>query len=101
MRLVPLALFTAVRVPRAVAGQAGTARPRELPTAPVAALPVALYTAQANIQEPSDWTKAALATEVLLARLQEFLGERLIPHDRVAAAAASPEARARSGDQSL
>lgn len=99
MRLVPLVLFTAVLVPRAVAGQAETARPRELPTAPVAVLPVALYTAQANLQEPSDSTKAALATEVLLARLRELLENRLIPEDRVAAVAASPEARARSGDQ--
>jgi hypothetical protein len=66
----------------------------------VAVLPVALYTAQANVQEASDSTKAALATEVLLARLQELLGEQLMPADRVAAVAASPEARARSGDQS-
>jgi hypothetical protein len=80
-------------------GQTDTARPRELPTAPVAVLPVALYTAQANVQEASDSTKAALATEVLLARLQELLGEQLMPADRVAAVAASPEARARSGEQ--
>ncbi len=100
MRLVPLVLFTAVLVPRAVEGQTGTAGPRELPTAPVAVLPVALYTAQANVQEPSDSTKAALATEVLLARLQDLLGKQLIPADHVAAVAASPEARARSGDQS-
>jgi uncharacterized protein DUF2380 len=100
MRLLPLALLTAVLVPRAVAGQAGTAGPRESATAPVAVLPVALYTAQANVQEPSDSSKAGLATEVLLARLQELLGKQLVPPDRVAAVAASPEARARSGDQS-
>lgn len=99
-RLVLLVLFTAVLAPRTAAGQSGTARPRELPTAPVAVLPVALYTAQANVQEASDSTKAALATEVLLARLQELLGKQLMPADRVAAVAASPEARALSGDQS-
>jgi hypothetical protein len=65
----------------------------------VAVLPVALYTAQANLQEPSDSTKAALATEVLLARLQELLGKQLIPPDQGTTIAASPEARARSGDQ--
>lgn len=71
-----------------------TARPRELPTASVAVLPVALYTAQANFKELSDSTKAALATEVLLARLQELLGKQLIPTDRVVRASwrAIPEA---------
>jgi uncharacterized protein DUF2380 len=98
--LVRLMLFTAVLVPRATAGQTRSPHPRELPTVPVGVLPVALYTAQANLQEPSDSTKAALATEVLLARLQELLGKQLIPADLVTAVAASPEARARSGDQS-
>src|SRR6185295_15176477 len=92
-------LATAVLVPRAVAGQTATSQPRELPTAPVAVLPVALYTAQANLQEPSDSSKAALATEVLLPRLQELLGKQLIPADRVTAVAASSEARVRSGNQ--
>ncbi len=92
-------LFAATGVPRTVAGQTGTPHPLELPTAPVAVLPVALYTAQANLQEPSDSTKAALATEVLLARLHDLLGKQLIPADRVTAVAVSPEARARSGDQ--
>jgi hypothetical protein len=100
MRLVRLVLFSVVLIPGAVAGQTGAPHPRELPTAPVAVLPVALYTAQANLQEPSDSVKAALATEVLLARLQELLGKQLMPADQVAAIAASPEAQARSGDQS-
>ena len=99
VRLGHLVLFAAIGVPRTVAGQTGTPHPRELPTAPVAVLPVALYTAQANLQEPSDSTKAALATEVLLARLHDLLGKQLIPADRVTAVAVSPEARARSGDQ--
>jgi hypothetical protein len=66
----------------------------------VAVLPVALYTAQANLQEPSDSTKAALATQVLRARLQELLGKQLIPRDQVTATTASPQTRVRSGDQS-
>jgi hypothetical protein len=73
--------------------------PLEPPTAPVAALPVALYTAQANLQEASDSSKSGLATEVLLSRLGEQLGPQLQPADRVAAAAGSREARERSGDQ--
>lgn len=98
VRLGHLVLFAAIWVPRTVAGQTGP-HPRELPTAPVAVLPVALYTAQANLQEPSDSTKAALATEVLLARLHDLLGKQLIPADQVTAVAVSREARARSGDQ--
>lgn len=94
-----LVLFAAIWVPHTLVGQTETHRPRELPTAPVALLPVALYTAQANLQEPSDSTKAALATEVLLARLHDLLGKQLIPADQVTPVAASPEARARSGDQ--
>jgi Protein of unknown function (DUF2380) len=86
----------------AAAAQTESARrgPLELPTAPVAALPVALYTAQANVQEASDSSKSGLATEVLLSRLGEQLGQQLRPADRVAAAAAgSGEARGLSGDQ--
>jgi hypothetical protein len=65
----------------------------------VALLPVALYTTQANLQEPSDSTKAALATEVLLARLHDLLGKQLVPADQVTAVVVSPEARALSGEQ--
>jgi hypothetical protein len=60
---------------------------------------VALYTAQANAQERSDSTKAALATEMLLGRVRELLGEQLISADRAAAVATSAQARAKSGDQ--
>jgi hypothetical protein len=99
MRFLPLLLLTAVLPFQAVAGQAEGVRPLEAPTALVAALPVALYTAQANLREPSDSTKSALGTEVLRSRLGELLGNQLISADRVAAIAGSPEARARSGDQ--
>jgi hypothetical protein len=99
MRLVALVLLAAVLLPPAVAGQSETTGPREPPTAPVAVLPVALYTAQANLQEISDSGKSGLATEVLRTRLRELLGKQLLPPDSVAAVAASPAARARSGDQ--
>lgn len=99
-RLILLVLLIAISRAPAVSGQSPPARRRELPTAPVVVLPVALYTAQANVQEPSDSTKAALATGVLVDRLRELLGDQLIPADRGTAIAASPEARAKAGDQS-
>jgi len=60
---------------------------------------VALYTAQANLQEASDSSKSGLATEALLGRLGEQLGRQLLAADRVVAVAGSPEARGLSGDQ--
>jgi len=91
----------ALAAPPAAAAQTESARhaPLEPPTAPVAALPVALYTAQANVQEASDSSKSGLATEVLLSRLGEQLGPQLLPAGRVTAAAGSREARGLSGDQ--
>ena len=94
-----LMALAALTVPGAIAAQTARLEPREPPTAPVAVLPVALYTAQANLQEASDSGKAGLATEVLLARLHELLGRQLIPADLLTAFAASAEARRRSGDQ--
>ena len=89
----------ALAFPAWTAAQTAATGPLEPPTARVAALPVALYTAQANLQEASDSSKSGLATEVLLARLAEQLGPQLEPAGRVAAAAGSPEARRLSGDQ--
>jgi hypothetical protein len=45
----------------------------------VAVLPVALYNAQANVQEPTDTARAVLATEVLGGKLAELLPGRLAP----------------------
>jgi hypothetical protein len=110
MRLTGLAMLRARRlslllpvlvlavIPGASA-QTTSARPQEPPSAPVAAQPVALYTAQANLQEASDSSKSGLATEVLLGRLTGQLGQQLVPADRVAAVAGSREARGVSGDQ--
>jgi len=95
MLLSSLTLAVVSRAP----AQTAWAHPQEPASAPVAALPVALYTAQANLQEASDSTKSGLATEVLLGRLTEQLGQQLLPADRVAAVAGSPNARGVSGDQ--
>jgi Protein of unknown function (DUF2380) len=69
------------------------------PGAKVVLLPVALYNAQANLQEPSDTAQARLSTEVLTAKLEELLGEQLIPRRQVSAAASSAKARATTGNQ--
>ena len=89
----------ALTAPAGAAAQTASAHPLESPSAPVAALPVALYTAQANLQEVSDSGKSGLATQVLLGRLSEQLGPQLVPADTVLAVAGSPEARRLSGDQ--
>jgi hypothetical protein len=77
-----------------------TASPaREAPSALVAVLPVALYNAQANLQEASDAAQAALSSEILTGKLQELLGGQMIAAERVAAAAASSAAQATTGKQ--
>ena len=68
------------------------------PSAKVALLPVALYNAQANVQEASDTAQALLSTKVLTGKLEELLGEQLIPSQQVLAAASSPKARATTGN---
>jgi hypothetical protein len=73
--------------------------PRAAPDARVAFLPVALYTAQANMQEASDSSKAALATRVMTEKLRALLGKQLLAGDSVAQVDSSPEARATTGDQ--
>jgi hypothetical protein len=92
-----LALLAAAHMALPVAAQTtGTKAP---PTARVALLPVALYNAQANVQEPSDTAQAVLSTEVLTGKLQELLGEQLVPRQQVSAVASSAEARATTGNQ--
>jgi hypothetical protein len=76
-----LALLAAALAAPAAAQGPATSRPRD-PLAPamatVALLPAALYNEQANVQEPTDAAKAAVATEVLAAKLGELLGRRAI-----------------------
>ena len=71
----------------------------EPPTAPVAALPAALYNDQANLREPSDSAKADVATEVLRSRLASNLGSQVVPFSAVDSVAASPEALEMTGGQ--
>ncbi len=84
-----------------LAGTAGaqSAKPAALEPAGarVAALDVALYNAQANVQEPTDDAKAALATEVLHGTLARLLDGQLADGAAVERAARSPEARAAAG----
>jgi hypothetical protein len=73
--------------------------PRESPDARVAALDVALYNAQANVQEPSDAEKATLATEVLLTTLGKHLPGQVADSSAVGAAARSEVALRVAGGQ--
>jgi Protein of unknown function (DUF2380) len=73
--------------------------PRESPAAPVAALDVALYNAQANVRESTDAAKATLATSVLLATLAKLLPGQVADSGAVNAAARSDAALALTGGQ--
>ena len=84
---------------RDASAQTDTTAPRETSNARVVVLPVALYNAQANVQEASDSSQAVLATQVLTSKLQELLGPQLLAGNRVARVAASPEALATTGKQ--
>jgi Protein of unknown function (DUF2380) len=79
--------------------QSDGSSPRESPDARVAALDVALYNAQANVQEATDADKAALATSVLLATLGKLLPGQLADSAAVRAAAGSDTALALTGGQ--
>jgi hypothetical protein len=92
-----LALLTAVHIAPDLAAQ--TSGPKAAPTAKVVVLPVALYNAQANVQEPSDTARATLSSQVLTGKLQELLGEQIVPQQQVTAAASSAKARATTGNQ--
>jgi hypothetical protein len=95
---LPLALVGTVLWPLTVCAQGDTAKVAlEMPTASVAALPVALYTAQANVRQAADSAVVVLANEVLYERLRGLLDNQLMARDRVAAVAGSPEARDTTG----
>jgi uncharacterized protein DUF2380 len=94
-----VALLGAVLVSRDASAQTDMTSPREAPGAKVVVLPVALYNAQANVQEASDSSQAVLSTQVLTSKLQELLGPQLLAGSQVAAVAASPEALATTGKQ--
>ena len=93
-----VALLVMLAGNRASAQTDATSR-REGPSAKVVVLPVALYNAQANVQEASDSSQAALSTEVLFSKLRELLGSQLLDGKQVALVAASPKALATTGKQ--
>jgi hypothetical protein len=102
MRLRSLASTSALIVAalRPAWGQASApAAPREAPQARVAAFDVALYNAQANVQEPSDAEKATLATSVLLGTLAKLLPGQLADTAALHVAAGTDSARALAGGQ--
>jgi hypothetical protein len=69
-----------------VGAQDGGATPLEPSDARVAALDVALYNAQANVQESTDPEKARLGTRTLHSTLARLLGGQLVASDSVRAA---------------
>ena len=95
--LVWMVLVTAALRP--AWSQSAASGPREPPGARVAALEVALYNAQANVQEQSDADKAALATEVLHSTLAKLLPGQLADSGAVRAAVRSKAAVAIAGGQ--
>ena len=91
-----LAFLAAIHIaPEASAQSNGAKAP---PSAKVVLLPVALYNAQANVQEASDTARALLSTNVLTGKLEELLSEQLLPSQQVSAAASSAKARATTGN---
>ncbi|MEO8090646.1 MAG: DUF2380 domain-containing protein [Gemmatimonadales bacterium] len=94
-----LALLASLLITPAARAQTDSNAPLALPTATVVVLPVALYNAQANVQEASDPSQAILSTQVLTGRLRELLGPQLLAGPEIALVAASPRARATTGNQ--
>jgi len=79
--------------------QSTSAAEKASPAASVVVFPVALYNAQANLQEASDTARATLSTQVLTGKLRELLGSQLVSGPPVASAAASADAVATTGNQ--
>jgi hypothetical protein len=94
-----LALLASVLVSPALLAQTDAPAPLAAPSAKVVVLPVALYNAQANVQEATDSARAVLSTQVLTSKLQELLGPQLLAGPQVARVAASPKASATTGKQ--
>ncbi len=101
MRLRSLLLYTVLvsAALRPVHAQGDAPDPQEPPDARVAALDVALYNAQANVQESTDADKAALATEVLHSTLARLIPGQLADSASVRAATRSEAAMSRAGGQ--
>jgi len=92
-------LLASVLISPAAPAQTASTKPLAPPTAKLVVLPVALYNAQANVQEASDSSWAALSTEVLTGKLKELLGPQLLSGTQVAQVASAPRALATTGKQ--
>lgn len=99
--LTPPSLLAAALWSSTVRAQSDTATTAALEpaTAAVAALPVALYTAQANVRQSSDSSVIGLANAVVEQRLQDLLGDQLVDRKRTVEVATSPEAHDTAGGQ--
>ena len=98
-RTAGLALMASAAVVQTSRAQAESTARKAPPTAPVVVFPVALYNAQANVQEASDSARATLSTQVLTGKLEELLGPQLLSGPKVASAESSAQARATTGNQ--
>ena len=76
--------------PAAARAQGAASSPLEPPGARVAVMDVALYNAQANVQEPSDPEKAALASRVLDSTLTNLLPGQVVDSAEIGKAGSSP-----------
>jgi hypothetical protein len=94
-----VALLCGTLLARPAWSQSTSAAKKASPSASVVVLPVALYNAQANLQEASDTARATLSTQVLTGKLRELLGSQLVSGAPVASAAASDKATATTGHQ--
>ncbi|MEO7477385.1 MAG: DUF2380 domain-containing protein [Gemmatimonadales bacterium] len=91
-------LLAAVLPLAPLAAQSAAPSPNAPPRS-VAIFDVALYTAGANKQEASDTGRAALATQVLRAKLQELLGPAIIDSAAVDSLARASKYSPLAGDQ--
>ena len=89
-----IVLVFALVLPAGARAQGVPSGPLERPDASVAVLSVALYNAQANLQEATDTARAVLATEVLHAKLAELLPGQMVQGAADSAAARGPACHA-------
>ena len=99
MRFILIVMILLGLGSRPASAQNGGGTPLESPDARVAALDVALYNAQANVQEAADAEKAELATSVLHATLAKLLPDQLADSQAVQAALRSASVVAAAGGQ--
>jgi Protein of unknown function (DUF2380) len=69
----------------------------EAPSASIAVFAAALYNDQANLREATDSTQAAIATEVLRARLRERLADQVLPFAAIDSLERTSAARSLAG----